>query len=129
MQPQRGVQRASRLQNVVHDQKNVSTTPGLLASNQNELLTTPSMLSTVTDTHNQNGSQNDQHKSEVDLLVDRNKSSLGVSSSQMTSRNASVRVGFKKEQFYSVGDANLTSQSKFHFFLVTLKLMQTCLCI
>ncbi|KAM0835741.1 hypothetical protein ACQ4PT_062746 [Festuca glaucescens] len=110
MQKQRGVLRASRLQNVVPDQKNVNTTAVLPASNQNELLTTPSMLSTVTDTHNQNGSQNDQQKGENDLLVDRNKSSLNVSSSQMTSRNASVGIGFKKEQFYSVGDAHLTSQ-------------------
>ncbi|XP_051178790.1 uncharacterized protein [Lolium perenne] len=111
MQKQRGVLRASRLQNVVvPDQKNVNTTAVLPASNQNELLTTPTMLSTVTDTHNQNGSENDQQKVEDDLLVDRNKLSLNVSSSQMTSRNASVGIGFKKEQFYSVGDAHLTSQ-------------------
>ncbi|KAM0893620.1 hypothetical protein ACQ4PT_024982 [Festuca glaucescens] len=111
MQKPRGAPRASRLQNVVPDQKNVNTTAVLPASNQNELLTTPSTLSTVTDTHNQNSSQNDQQKGGIDLLVDRNKSSLNVSSSQMTSRNASVGVGFKKEQFYSVGDALLTSQS------------------
>ncbi|XP_051178789.1 uncharacterized protein [Lolium perenne] len=112
MQKQRGVLRASRLQNVVvPDQKNVNTTAVLPASNQNELLTTPTMLSTVTDTHNQNGSENDQQKVEDDLLVDRNKLSLNVSSSQMTSRNASVGIGFKKEQFYSVGDAHLTSQT------------------
>jgi hypothetical protein len=117
MQKQRGVLRASRLQNVVvPDQKNVNTTAVLPASNQNELLTTPTMLSTVTDTHNQNGSENDQQKVEDDLLVDRNKLSLNVSSSQMTSRNASVGIGFKKEQFYSVGDAHLTSQSKTPFF-------------
>ncbi|CAM0875242.1 unnamed protein product [Alopecurus aequalis] len=110
MQQQRGVLRASRLQNAVPHQKNVNTSAELLASNQNEFLTTPSMLSTVTDTHNQNGSQNDQKKSEIDLLVNGNKSSLDVSSSQMTPQNASVRVGFKKDQFHSVGDAHLTSQ-------------------
>lgn len=104
MQKQRGVPRVSRLHNVVPNPKNVNTTAGLLASKQNEFLTTPPALSTVTDTHNQNGSQND-------LLVDRNKSPLDVSSSQMTSQNASVGVGFKKDQFYAVGDAHITSQS------------------
>lgn len=113
MQNQRGALRASRLQNVARDQKKVNTTAGLLASNQNELLATPSMLSTVTDTHNQNGSQNDQQKSEINLLVDRNKSSL----------EASVGADFKKDQFYSVGDTHLTSQGKTPFcVLVTLKL-------
>uniref|UniRef100_A0ACD5XAZ6 Uncharacterized protein n=1 Tax=Avena sativa TaxID=4498 RepID=A0ACD5XAZ6_AVESA len=111
MQKQRGVLGASRLQNVVPNQKNVNAAAGLLASNQNELLATPSMLSTITDTHNQNGSQNDQRKSEINLLMDRNKSPLDVYSSQMTSRNASVGVGFKKDQFHSVGDAHVTSQS------------------
>jgi serine/threonine-protein kinase TTK/MPS1 len=120
MQKQRGVLRSSRLQNVVPDQKNVNAAAGLLASNQNELLATPSMLSTVTHTQYQNGSQNDQRKSEIDLLVDRNKSSLDVSSSLMTSRNASVGVGFKKEQFYSVGDAHVTAQSKILFFRLLL---------
>uniref|UniRef100_A0ACD6A453 Uncharacterized protein n=1 Tax=Avena sativa TaxID=4498 RepID=A0ACD6A453_AVESA len=102
MQKQRGVLGASRLQKVVPNQKNVNAAAGLLASNQNELLATPSMLSTITDTHNQNGSQNYQRKSEIDLLVDRNKSPLDV--------NASVGLGFKKDQFNSVGDAHLTSQ-------------------
>jgi hypothetical protein len=120
MQKQRGVLRASRLQNVVPDQKNVITTAVLPASNQNELLMTPSMLSTVTDTHNQIGSQNDQQKGGIDLSVDRNKSSLNVSSSQMTSQNASVGIGFKKKQFYSVGDPHLTSQCKTPFFPVLL---------
>lgn len=117
MQKQRGVPVASRLQKVSPDQKNVNAAAGVLASNQNEMLTTPSMLSTITDTHNQNAGQNDQQKSEMDLFVDRNKSSLDVSSSQMTSRNASVAVGFKKGQFYSVGDAHLTSQGNIPFLL------------
>ncbi|KAM3310677.1 hypothetical protein ACQJBY_031386 [Aegilops geniculata] len=110
MQKQRGMLAASRLQKVSPDQKDVNAGAGVLASNQNDMLTTPSMLSTITDTHNQNAGQNDQQKNEMDLFVDRNKSSLDVSS-QMTSRNASVAVGFKKGQFYSVGDSHLTSQA------------------
>ncbi|KAI4998429.1 hypothetical protein ZWY2020_053771 [Hordeum vulgare] len=110
MQKQRGVLAASRLQKVSPDQKNVNADAGVLTSNQNDMLTTPSVLSTITDTHNQNAGQNDQQKSGMDLFVDRNKSSLDVSSSQMTSQNASAAVGFKKGQFYSVGDSHLTSQ-------------------
>ncbi|XP_044979886.1 serine/threonine-protein kinase MPS1 isoform X2 [Hordeum vulgare subsp. vulgare] len=111
MQKQRGVLAASRLQKVSPDQKNVNADAGVLTSNQNDMLTTPSVLSTITDTHNQNAGQNDQQKSGMDLFVDRNKSSLDVSSSQMTSQNASAAVGFKKGQFYSVGDSHLTSQA------------------
>ncbi|VAH95249.1 unnamed protein product [Triticum turgidum subsp. durum] len=111
MQKQRGVLAASRLQKVSPDQKDVNAGAGVLASNQNDMLTTPSMLSTITDGHNQIAGQNDQQKNEMDVFVDRNKSSLDVSSSRITSRNASVAVGFKKDQFYSVGDSHLTSQA------------------
>ncbi|KAM3294601.1 hypothetical protein ACQJBY_037472 [Aegilops geniculata] len=111
MQKQRGVLTASRLQKVSPDQKDVNAGAGVLASNQNDMLTTPSMLSTITDGHNQIAGQNDQQKNEMAVFVDRNKSSLDVSSSPITSRNASVAVGFKKDQFYSVGDSHLTSQA------------------
>ncbi|XP_073352214.1 serine/threonine-protein kinase MPS1 isoform X5 [Aegilops tauschii subsp. strangulata] len=110
MQKQSGVLTASRLQKVSPDQKDVNAGAGVLASNQNDMLTTPSMLSTITDGHNQIAGQNDQQKNEMNMFVDRNKSSLDVSSSRITSRNASVAVGFKKDQFYSVGDSHLTSQ-------------------
>ncbi|KAF7047447.1 hypothetical protein CFC21_056378 [Triticum aestivum] len=98
MQKQRGVLAASRLQKVSPDQKDVNAGAGVLASNQNDMLSTPSMLSTITDTRNQNAGQNDQQKNEMDLFVNRNKSSLDVSSYKITSRNASV------------GDSHLTSQ-------------------
>ncbi|KAF7052234.1 hypothetical protein CFC21_060354 [Triticum aestivum] len=111
MQKQSGVLAASRLQKVSPDQKDVNAGAGVLASNQNDMLTTPSMLSTITDGHNQIAGQNDQQKNEMNMFVDRNKSSLDVSSSRITSRNASVAVGFKKDQFYSVGDSHLTSQA------------------
>uniref|UniRef100_A0A453H5V5 Uncharacterized protein n=1 Tax=Aegilops tauschii subsp. strangulata TaxID=200361 RepID=A0A453H5V5_AEGTS len=111
MQKQSGVLTASRLQKVSPDQKDVNAGAGVLASNQNDMLTTPSMLSTITDGHNQIAGQNDQQKNEMNMFVDRNKSSLDVSSSRITSRNASVAVGFKKDQFYSVGDSHLTSQA------------------
>nr|ADP02225.1 Pkinase domain-containing protein [Triticum aestivum] len=112
MQKQSGVLAASRLQKVSPDQKDVNAGAGVLASNQNDMLTTPSMLSTITDGHNQIAGQNDQQKNEMNMFVDRNKSSLDVSSSRITSRNASVAVGFKKDQFYSVGDSHLTSQGE-----------------
>ncbi|XP_037428932.1 serine/threonine-protein kinase MPS1-like isoform X2 [Triticum dicoccoides] len=99
MQKQRGVLAASRLQKVSPDQKDVNAGAGVLASNQNDMLSTPSMLSTITDTRNQNAGQNDQQKNEMDLFVNRNKSSLDVSSYKITSRNASV------------GDSHLTSQA------------------
>ncbi|KQK13566.1 hypothetical protein BRADI_1g11020v3 [Brachypodium distachyon] len=88
MQKQSGARGPSRLRNAVPDQKNVKAAVVLLASNRNESLTTPSVLSTITYTHIQNASQNAQQKGEIGLLVDRKKSSLDVSSSEMISQNA-----------------------------------------
>ncbi|KAG8097904.1 hypothetical protein GUJ93_ZPchr0013g35893 [Zizania palustris] len=70
----------------------------------------PSTLETITDTRDQNGGQNYEQKSEIDLLVDRNKSSMEVSSSQMVSPNELLGGDFRKDQFYLVGDPQLTSQ-------------------
>ncbi|XP_062214846.1 serine/threonine-protein kinase MPS1-like isoform X2 [Phragmites australis] len=113
MQPQRGLLGPSRLQNVVSDQKKVASAVTLGPSCPDELmLTTPSTLGNITDTHNQSVGQKYQQKSEVNLLADRGKSSLEVSSSRMASRDALVGESFKKEPFYSVGDPQSTSRSE-----------------
>ncbi|KAG8062262.1 hypothetical protein GUJ93_ZPchr0003g17742 [Zizania palustris] len=70
----------------------------------------PSTLGTITGTHDQNGGQNYEQKSEIDLLVDRKKSSMEVSSLHVASLNALVGGDLKKDRFYLVGDPQLTSQ-------------------
>uniref|UniRef100_J3LRZ9 Protein kinase domain-containing protein n=1 Tax=Oryza brachyantha TaxID=4533 RepID=J3LRZ9_ORYBR len=108
MQQRRGLLGASRLRNAAPDQiKAVSD--GLVASSQDELLLTmPSTLGTITDTRDQNGGH--QQKSDADLLVDRKRSSMEVSSSQMASTNALVGEDLKKNLFYLASDSQLTSQ-------------------
>uniref|UniRef100_A0A0E0D5D0 Protein kinase domain-containing protein n=1 Tax=Oryza meridionalis TaxID=40149 RepID=A0A0E0D5D0_9ORYZ len=106
MQQRRGPLGASRLRNAAPDQNKA------VVSSQDELLlTTPLTLGTITDTHDQNGGQNHQPKSDTDLLVDRKKSSMEVSSSQMASANAFVGEDFKKDLFYLTSDPQLTSQT------------------
>ncbi|KAG2546547.1 serine/threonine-protein kinase MPS1-like isoform X5 [Panicum virgatum] len=111
MQPRRGLLGSSRLQNATPDQQKNASTAKLGSSAPDELmLTTPSMLKNITDTCGQSVGQNYQQKNEANLVVDMEKSSLETSS-QIPSRNALVVESFKKEQFYSVGDPQLTSQS------------------
>ncbi|KAG2546546.1 serine/threonine-protein kinase MPS1-like isoform X4 [Panicum virgatum] len=110
MQPRRGLLGSSRLQNATPDQQKNASTAKLGSSAPDELmLTTPSMLKNITDTCGQSVGQNYQQKNEANLVVDMEKSSLETSS-QIPSRNALVVESFKKEQFYSVGDPQLTSQ-------------------
>ncbi|KAJ1293977.1 hypothetical protein BS78_01G110900 [Paspalum vaginatum] len=111
MQIQRGLLGPSRLQNATPDQQKVSSNAKLGSSTQHELLTTPSMLENITDTRGQSIDRNCQQKSEANLLVDREKSSLEASSSQVASHNALVGGSFKKEQFYSVAEPQITPQS------------------
>ncbi|WVZ60212.1 hypothetical protein U9M48_010263 [Paspalum notatum var. saurae] len=108
---QRGLLEPSRLQNATPDQQKVASNAKLGSSAQDEMLITPSMLKNITDTRGQSIDQNYQQKSEVNLLVDRERSSLEASSSQIASRNALVGGSFKKGQFYSVADPQTTSQS------------------
>lgn len=116
VQQRRGPLGASRLRNAAPDQNKA------VVSSQDELLlTTPLTLGTITDTHDQNGGQNHQPKSDTDLLVDRKKSSMEVSSSQMACANALVGEDFKKDLFYLTSDPQLTSQSKIPPFLAPLK--------
>ncbi|KAJ1293973.1 hypothetical protein BS78_01G110900 [Paspalum vaginatum] len=110
MQIQRGLLGPSRLQNATPDQQKVSSNAKLGSSTQHELLTTPSMLENITDTRGQSIDRNCQQKSEANLLVDREKSSLEASSSQVASHNALVGGSFKKEQFYSVAEPQITPQ-------------------
>ncbi|PAN45473.1 hypothetical protein PAHAL_9G122000 [Panicum hallii] len=110
MQTQRGLLGPSRLQNATPDQQKNDSSAKLGSSTPDELMvTTPSMLKNITDTCGQSVGQNYQQKTEANLLVDMEKSSLETSS-QIASRNAFVAESFKKEQFYSVGDPQLTSQ-------------------
>lgn len=111
MLPQRGLLGPSRLHNATSDQQNVASTAKLGSSTPDEILTTPSMLNNFTDTRGQSINPNNQQKSEANLLVDREKSSLEASSSsQIASRNALLGGSFKKEHFYSVADPHITSQ-------------------
>jgi len=111
MQPRRGLLGSSRLQNATPDQQKNASTAKLGSSAPDELmLTTPSMLKNITDTCGQSVGQNYQQKNEANLVVDMEKSS-SETSSQIPSRNALVVESFKKEQFYSVGDPQLTSQT------------------
>ncbi|KAF0910182.1 hypothetical protein E2562_001393 [Oryza meyeriana var. granulata] len=110
IQQRRGLLGASRLRNAAPDQSK-AVADGLVASSQDELLLTmPSTMGTITDTRDQNGGQNCQQKSDTDLLVDRKKSLMEVSSSQMASANALVGEDFKKDLFYLASDPQLTSQ-------------------
>ncbi|CAN6292194.1 unnamed protein product [Urochloa humidicola] len=109
MQPQRGLLGHSRLQNATPDQQKVAGAAKLESSTQDELMmTTPSMLKNITDTCGQSVGQIYQQKTEPNLLVSREKSSLEPSS-QIASHNALVAESFKKEHFY--GDMQCTSQS------------------
>ncbi|OEL14494.1 Serine/threonine-protein kinase mph1 [Dichanthelium oligosanthes] len=111
MQPQRGLLGPSMLQNATPDQQKITGTAKLGSSTPDELmLTTPSMLKNITDTCGQSVGQHYQQKTEANPLVDREKSCLEASS-QIASRNALVMESYKKEQIYSVGDPQLTSQS------------------
>jgi len=125
MQPRRGLLGSSRLQNATPDQQKNASTAKLGSSAPDELmLTTPSMLKNITDTCGQSVGQNYQQKNEANLVVDMEKSS-SETSSQIPSRNALVVESFKKEQFYSVGDPQLTSQSK-NPFLSLIFVLQSC---
>jgi serine/threonine-protein kinase TTK/MPS1 len=125
MQTQRGLLGPSRLQNATPDQQKNDSSAKLGSSTPDELMvTTPSMLKNITDTCGQSVGQNYQQKTEANLLVDMEKSSLETSS-QIASRNAFVAESFKKEQFYSVGDPQLTSQST-NSFLSLIFILQSC---
>ncbi|RCV41285.1 hypothetical protein SEVIR_9G122700v4 [Setaria viridis] len=111
MQSQRGLLGPSRLQNATPDQQKISGTAKLGYSTPDELmLTTPSVLKNSTDTCGQSVDQNYHQKTQANLLADREKSSLEASS-QIASRNSLVAESFKKEQFNSVVDPQLTSQT------------------
>ena len=129
MQPRRGLLGSSRLQNATPDQQKNASTAKLGSSAPDELmLTTPSMLKNITDTCERSVGQNYQQKTDANLLVDTEKSSLETSS-QIPSRNALVVESFKKEQFYSAGDPQLTSQSKNPFLSLIFVLQKLCACL
>ncbi|CAL4926881.1 unnamed protein product [Urochloa decumbens] len=108
MQPQKGLLGHSRLQNATPNQQKIAGTAKLESSTPDELMmTTPSMLKNITDTCGQSVGQTYQQKTEANLLVNREKSSLEPSS-QIVSRNALVAESFKKEHVY--GDVQCTSQ-------------------
>ncbi|CAN6303779.1 unnamed protein product [Urochloa humidicola] len=108
MQPQRGLLGHSRLQNAISDQQKIAGTAKLESSTPDELMmATPSVLKSITDTCVQSVGQTHQQKTESNLLVNGEKSSLEPS--QIASCNALVAESLKKEHFY--GDTQCTSQT------------------
>ncbi|OAY81623.1 dual specificity protein kinase Ttk isoform X2 [Ananas comosus] len=74
-------------------------------------ITPPSISGTITSTRDHNIKQLGSQKDDYELMFDREKSALGISSSQLAPPHVSVDVDFKKDKVFLSADAQLTFQS------------------
>lgn len=80
-------------------------------------ITPPSISGTITGTQDHNIKQLGSQKDDYELMFDREKSTLGISSPQLAPPHVSVDVDFKKDKVSLSADAQLTFQSKQTFCL------------